>query len=146
MTPEGQGPRVRDFPDDAEQWPDLEDDLIPDPMELPTSGPYGPAFTYLHAARVTLDAGLVRPTKLLIRTAARLTLATADEVGDDPSEEEAQALDAMADWTVDVDDPVEMLDLLATLSAFVEKRLDIPKGKTPGDQRDPPGRGDLSEP
>lgn len=139
-----EGPRVRDFPDDAEAWPDLEDDLIPDPMDLPTSGPYGPAFAYLHAARVTLDAGLVRPTKLLIRTAARLTLATADVEGDQPTDQEEQDLTRMAEWTVDVDDPVEMLDLLATLSAFVEKRLNIPQGKTPGDEA-PPGRGDLSE-
>lgn len=143
MSPDDR-PRVRDFPDEAEAWPDLEDDLIPDPMDLPTSGPYGPAFAYLHAARVTLDAGLVRPTKLLIRTAARLTLATAETEGDQPTDEEAQALEAMAGWTVDVEDPVEMLDLLATLSAFVEKRLNVPKGKTPDDQQ-PPGRGDLGE-
>ncbi len=140
-----QGPRVRDFPDDAEAWPDLEDDLIPDPMDLPTSGPYGPAFAYLHAARVTLDAGLVRPTKLLIRTAARLTLATAEAQGDQPTDQEDQDLTSMAEWTVDVDDPVEMLDLLATLSSFVEKRLNVPQGKTPGDDAGAPGRGDLSE-
>ncbi len=139
------GPRVRDFPDEAEAWPDLEDDLIPDPMDLPTSGPYGPAFAYLHAARVTLDAGLVRPTKLMIRTAARLTLATAEAQGDQPTEAEAQALEAMAGWTVDTEDPVELLDLLATLSAFVEKRLKVPRSKDPGEDQAPPGRGDLDE-
>jgi hypothetical protein len=88
--------RIHDYPDDPEAWPDLEEELIPDPAELPTSGPYGPAFTYLHAARVTLDAGLTRPTLLLTRTGARLILKTAGEHGHEVTDQEAEDLEQIA--------------------------------------------------
>ncbi|MDX1611660.1 MAG: hypothetical protein R3185_04770 [Candidatus Thermoplasmatota archaeon] len=130
------GPRIRDYPDDEELWEDIEDHLIPDPRELATSGPYGPAFTYLHAARVTLDAGLFRPTILLTRTAARLILATAAEQEEDPDAQEREQLDAIAHGEVAWEEAEDLLEPLATLSAFVERRLQVP-GRDPSAHQHP---------
>lgn len=113
--------RISELPDDVD-WPDLEDDLIPEEDPLPEAGgPFTRAFEYLHGARATIDADLTAPTRLLTSTAARAILRIADEEDIEIPETDAW-LEALAEGDI----PHERDDLvaaLARLSSFVERQV-----------------------
>lgn len=114
--------RIRDLPDEAE-FRDLEDELLPDEDPLPDAGgPFTRCFTYLHGARVTLDADLTAPTRLLAVTAARSILRVVDETGTaiEPEERERFERIAGAELPEEKDD---LIEALADLSGFVERRI-----------------------
>lgn len=119
--------RISDVPDDAE-WPELEDEFIPDEDPLPEAGgPWTKAYAYLHGARATLDADLAAPTRLLAATAARYILLLVDEQETEISPEDEQAFRRIAEGEVSgkTDDLVETL---TRLSAFVEKKVQAAQG------------------
>lgn len=115
--------RIADLPDDESDWPDLEDELIPDTDPLPEAGgPFTRCFEYLHGARATLDADLTAPTRLLTATAARSILRIAEETGSEIPPEDRSAFERIAEGEIP-EDQAGMLETLARLSAFVERRI-----------------------
>lgn len=114
--------RISDVPDDAE-WPELEEQFIPDEDPLPDAGgPWTKAYAYLHGARATLDADLAAPTRLLAATAARYILLVTEQEGAEiePGEEETFERYAKGEipWETD-----PLVETLTQLSAFVEKKV-----------------------
>lgn len=115
--------RIADLPDDEVDWPDLEDDLIPEHDPMPDAGgPFTRCFEYLHGARATLDADLVAPTRLLTAMAARSILRVADETGTELDEATRERFEAIAGGDVP-EDQTGMLETLARLSAYVETQI-----------------------
>jgi hypothetical protein len=125
--------RIADVPDDAD-WPEIEEDMVPDRDVVPDAGPFERPFEYLHGARVTLDSDLGSPTKLLAATAARSILRVADETdtGIDPAKRERFTAIANAELSTDEDDLVEAL---AELTAFVEAHISPPDELSPPDDQ-----------
>ena len=121
-------PRVSDYPDD-EEWPDLEEELVGE-TTFTMGGAYAPAYEFLHGARVTLDAGLLRATRLLAAAAARGSLAIAAREGDEVGEEERTQLEAIGTGAIDAEAEA-LLDALTHLAVFVERRLKAPDAGQP---------------
>lgn len=118
--------RIRDLPDDAE-FHDLEDELIPEEDPYPDAGgPFTRCFEYLHGARVTLDADLPTPTRLLTITAARSVLRVADESGTEIPDQHAERFQAIADGDLPEEQDA-LVEALAELSGFVERQVQASK-------------------
>lgn len=120
MAEDVSGPRVRDFPPE-EEWPDLEEELYAE-SDFPMGERYGPAYEFLHGARITLDAGLVRPTRLLAAAAAQNALLLAEQHGEAADGKERAALEAIGRGEVGRE-PEELLGALTELAVFVEGRV-----------------------
>lgn len=114
--------RIKDIPDDAE-WPELEDEYIPDQDPVPDAGgPYTRAFEYLHGARATLNASLVTPTRLLAATTARFILLLAEEHDRPLAPDKRASFERIADGEIP-DDTDGVVEVLAELAAFVESEV-----------------------
>jgi len=115
--------RIADVPDEAD-WPELEEELVPESGFMPDAGPFETPFEYLHGARVTLNSDLVRPAQLLTITAARSILRVADETDTPIDPDEREAFEDLAAGEVSGDED-ELVDVLARLAAFVERNLTL---------------------
>ncbi len=131
--------RIRDIPDDAE-WPELEDEYIPDKDPLPDAGgPYTRALEYLHGARATLNANLVTPTRLLAATTARFILLLAEENNLEIPREQRDTFERIAEGNIPEDTDGAVEDL-ARLAAFVEQEVQSARRKETDDSRGGEGR------
>lgn len=118
--------RIADLPDDdPDDWPDLEDELIPDEVWMPNMGAFDPSFQYLHGARVTLDAGLMHPTRLLTAAAAKVLLKVAGEQEIGIPKPQADRFESFARGHVDAEQDA-LLQALAELAAFLETQVQSP--------------------
>lgn len=115
--------RIADV-DDTADWPDLEEDLVPEDSLVPDAGPFERPFEYLHGARVTLDSDLKRATKLLTATAARSLLRVADETDTPVSEDERAAFERVAAGDIPASEDA-LVEALGDLTAFVEQNITL---------------------
>lgn len=115
-----EGHRVAHYPAE-EEWPDLEEEHY-EGSDFPMGGPFAVAYEFLHGARITLDQGLTRPTRLLVAAAARNALRIAAERDEAADASEEAALDALGRGEVEAD-AEDLLDSLTTLAVFIEKRI-----------------------
>lgn len=118
--------RIRDVPDEVD-WPELEDDLVPEDSLVPDAGPFERPFEYLHGARVTLDSDLKLPTKLLAATSAKSVLRVADETETDISEAEREAFETIAAGDIETTE-ADLVEALGQLTAFVERNITLGEG------------------
>lgn len=115
--------RIRDLPDDEVDWPDLEEELVPEHDPMPESGgPFTRSFEYLHGARVTMDADLSGPTRLLTITAARSILRIAEETETPIPDEDEERIRRVAGGDLP-ETQDRLLEALARLSGFVERQI-----------------------
>lgn len=117
--------RIKDIDDDGtEDWPELEEDLIPDDPLVPDAGPFERPFEYLHGARVTLDSDLKLPTKLLAATAAKSVLRVADETDTPIDEDERESFEEIAAGGIETSEDA-LVEALGKLTAFVERNITL---------------------
>lgn len=123
--------RVSDHPDDLDAWPDIEDELIPEHDPMPDAGgPFTRSFEFLHGARVTLDADLPGPTRLLTITAARSILRIAEETGTEIPDDHEELIRRVAGGDLP-EAQRDLVEALARLSGFVETQIQAAKDDKP---------------
>jgi hypothetical protein len=115
--------RINEVPDDAD-WPEIEEDLVPESDFMEDAGPFAEPFEYLNAARMTLGEDLHRPTKLLAITAARTLLRVADETDTEIDPDDRATFEAIAEGEVPAEKQA-LVQTLGTLAAFTERNLTI---------------------
>jgi hypothetical protein len=114
--------RIADIPEDAE-WPELEEELIPEHDPVPDAGgAFTRCYEYLHGARATLDADVIAPTRLLTVAAARTVLRTADAEGVEVPGDRREDFETYADGDVP-EDQDGLIEALTRLTAFVETQV-----------------------
>lgn len=116
--------RIRDIDDEQVDWPELEEDLIPDDARVPDAGPFERPFEYLHGARVTLDSDLKLPTKLLTATAAKSVLRVAEETGTSIEASERETFERIAAGDIETSEDA-LVEALGELTSFVERNITL---------------------
>lgn len=128
--------RIADIDDDGvEDWPELEEELVPETPLVPDAGPFKRSFEYLHGARVTLDSDLMLPTKMLAATSAKSVLRVAEETGKQIPEEEREAFEKIARGEIDASEGA-LVEALGRLSSFVERNITLGEDETEPDDED----------
>lgn len=115
--------RISDVPDEAD-WPEIEEDLVPESEFMPDAGPFVEPFEHLHGARMTLGDELLRPTKVLTVAAARSLLRVADETDTPIDEGKRDTFERFAEGDV-AGEQAALVDALGEMAAFVERHLTL---------------------
>lgn len=117
--------RIADIDDEGvEDWPELEDELVPDDDLVPDAGPFKRPFAFLHGARVTMDSDLMLPTKVLTATAAKSILRVADETDTAIPDGDRELFERVARGDIAAEQ-LELVEALGEMTAFVERNLSL---------------------
>lgn len=117
--------RISDVPDDAD-WPELEDEIIPEMDPVSDAGAFERPFAYLHGARATIEGDLLQPTKLLTVTAAKSVLRVAEATDTEIEAPKREHFERIANGEVATDRD-ELVEALAELTVFVEANMTFEK-------------------
>jgi hypothetical protein len=117
--------RISDIDDDGiEDWPELEEELVPDDTLVPDAGPFERPFQYLHGARVTLDSDLMLPTKMLAATSAKSVLRVAEQTGTEIPDKDREIFERVARGDIAAEEGA-LVEALGQLTSFVERNITL---------------------